>query len=188
MGVDIRPLHRALKALTFTTPLPEDDVSYVARPDELGQQILNRIMAPSARRLLVGGPVGCGKSTELLQIHKRAHPNYAVVLCPCELVRHPVLDGCASVFVVPLWTLYGRDSMELYPDVEVLRIQTNDRIALSTPSSNAARAMCSTQRFSTRSRGGAAGCRVTASRSPGERAGRRWTTAPRQRMSTSSEQ
>jgi len=200
-------------------------------------------MAPAARRLLVGGPVGCGKSTELLQIHKLAHPNYVVVLCPCdrdlplhrldlttlvryllwrilfivedelpehvtlspqirrdalacigspdvalpkphmffsglvgkapevdasrlfetftrlvaeiegafrpvlllvdglekvppqlrqetleELVRHPLLDGCTSVFVVPIWTLYGRDSMELYPDVEVLRIQTNAQV------------------------------------------------------------
>lgn len=84
MAVDLRPLHRALTQLSYTTPLDAEDVRYIARPDELGQRILNRVMMPGARRLLLGGPAGGGKSTELLRIHALAHPNYTVFLCPCD--------------------------------------------------------------------------------------------------------
>ncbi len=242
MGFDIRPLQRALGALRFTTPLKEGDHSYVERPDGLGQQILDHIMVPSTHRLLLAGPAGCGKSTELLQLHRLAYPSYSVFVCPCDrdldlyrfdpvvlaryllwrmvfvatttelascltlsneiqqevleclgtntlaldnprmffsrlqdradlstdgaavfatfsrlvaeieraflpalllidglekisptapsealgsFIRSPTLDGCQSVIVVPSWTLYGWDSMEQYPDTEVLRIQVS---------------------------------------------------------------
>jgi hypothetical protein len=39
-----------------------------------------------------------------------------------ELIRSPLLDGCHSAFVIQLWMLYGPESFELYPNVEVLRI------------------------------------------------------------------
>lgn len=242
MAVDLRPLQRALGALRYTTPLREGDPSYIPRPDGLGEQILNRVMVPGMHRLLLGGPAGSGKSTELLQIYRLAHPRYTVVVCPCdreldlykldvetlvrylvwrilfvanntdlsqklsltpeitrdalecvgtqtvvlqnarmffagpgskapevsptrlfdtfsrlvseiekshlpvlllidglekvpphrrestlgEFVRSPVLDGCQAVIVVPLWTLYGKDSMEFYPDVEVLRVSVEE--------------------------------------------------------------
>lgn len=246
MAFDIRPLHRALGALHFTTPLVEGDLSYVERPDNLGQQILDRVMAPATHRLLLAGPAGCGKSTELLQLHRLAYPNYAVFVCPCDrdldlyrfdplvltryllwrmvfvaptielasqghlspeierevlaclgtdrvrldsprvffsdlqdrssglpdsaavfatfsrlvaeieraflpvlllidglekipptvltsalgsFIRSPILDECQSVIVVPSWTLYGWDSMEQYPDTEVLRIPVSSDTA-----------------------------------------------------------
>jgi energy-coupling factor transporter ATP-binding protein EcfA2 len=239
VAFDIRPLQRAQGALRFTTPLKEGDPSYVERPDGLGQQILDHIMVPSTHRLLLAGPAGCGKSTELLQLHRLAYPNYSVFVCPCDrdldlyrfdplvlaryllwrmvlvttttelasgvtlsaeiqqevlkrlgtenvrldnprmffsglqdrahlltdgaavfatfsrlvaeieraflpalllidglekipstapadalgaFIRSPALDGCQSVIVVPSWTLYGWDTMEQYPDTEVLRI------------------------------------------------------------------
>ncbi len=241
MSFDIRPLQQALRRLRFTTPLGEDDESYVPRPDGLGQRILDRIMAPSMHRLLLAGPAGCGKSTELLHLHRLAHPSYTVFVCPCDrdldlyrfdpvllvryllwrmifvtaaelpghvklsgeilkeayacfgmskrfpelrldnprvffsqlhldgslppearvvatfsrlvseieqaflpalllidglekmpptlpadtlgsFIRSPMLDQCQSVVVVPSWTVYGWDSMERYPDTEVLRI------------------------------------------------------------------
>jgi len=237
MTVDLRPLQQALSALRYTTPLGEGDPGYVLRPDGLGQQILNRIMVPGTHRLLLGGPAGCGKSTELIQIHRLAYSGYTVVFCPCDreldlyklelitlirylvwrillvnsmdpsqqfkltpeivrdalacvgsptsllpnprmffaglaknapevdparlfdtfsrlvseierafkpvlllvdglekvpphrreetlgdFVRSPLLDGCQAVIVVPIWTLYGKDSLELSPDVEVLRV------------------------------------------------------------------
>lgn len=238
MAVDIRPLLRALKTLTFTTPLAEGSENYVARRDGLGQQILNRLLVPATRRLLVGGPAGCGKSTELLQIQRMTQNDYVVVTCPCdrdldlyklelltlirylmwrilfvsevslhvtltaeirnevlactgsasvtlpnprmffsssaslalhvepvrlfetfvrlvsevertfgpvlllidglekvppqrqqatleELVRHPILDGCNTAIIVPIWVLYGEHSMEFYPDVEVLRVKVD---------------------------------------------------------------
>lgn len=84
MGFDIQPLQRALRALSFTIPLDEGDPSYVERSDGLGQKILDHIMVPSTHRLLLAGPAGCGKSTELLQIHKLAYPTYAVFVCPCD--------------------------------------------------------------------------------------------------------
>lgn len=84
MSFDIRPLQKALRALRFTTPLEEGDTSYVERSDGLGQQILDRIMVPTMHRLLLAGPAGCGKSTELLQLHRLAHPNYSVFVCPCD--------------------------------------------------------------------------------------------------------
>ena len=84
MATDLRPLQRALSALRFTVPLEEGDANYVEREDGLGQQILDRIMIPSTHRLLLAGPAGCGKSTELLQLHRLAHPNYSVFNCPCD--------------------------------------------------------------------------------------------------------
>ncbi len=84
MAFDIRPLQRALGALRFTTPLEEEDSNYVERPDGLGQEILDHIMVPTTHRLLLAGPAGCGKSTELLQIHRLAYRNYAVFVCPCD--------------------------------------------------------------------------------------------------------
>lgn len=240
MRVPLRSLQRTLEALHYTTPLGEGDPGYVPRPDGLGQQILNRVMVPGTHRLLLGGPAGSGKSTELLQIHKLAYPSYTVVICPCdreldlykldlvtlvrylvwrilfivtselpehitltreirrdalecigassielsnprmffsgpgskspeippgrifdtfsrlvaeiersflpvlllvdglekvpphrrestlgEFVRSPILDGCQAVIVVPLWALYGKDSMELYPSVEVLKVSVS---------------------------------------------------------------
>lgn len=239
MAFDIRPLQMALGALRFTIPLKEGDPSYIERPDGLGQQILDRIMVPTTHRLLLAGPAGCGKSTELLQLHRLAYPNYSVFVCPCDrdldlyhfdpvvlaryllwrmvlvatttelassltlsneiqrevlkclgmetirldnpriffsglqdranlptdgaavfatfarlvaeierafvpalllidglekipptapadalgsFIRSPALDKCQSVIVVPSWTLYGWESMEQYPDAEVLRI------------------------------------------------------------------
>lgn len=239
MSFDIRPLQKALRALRFTTPLQEGDASYVERSDGLGQQILDHIMVPTTHRLLLAGPAGCGKSTELLHLHRLAHPSYAVFLCPCDrdldlyhfdpvtlvryllwrlvfvametelsqslklsigiqkdalkclgriedvrlsnprlffsqlegndeaqvhatfsrlvseieeaflpvlllidglekmpptlpadtlgsFIRSPLLDHCQSVSIVPSWTLYGWESMEQFPDTEVLRIPISD--------------------------------------------------------------
>jgi AAA ATPase domain len=242
MTVDLRELQRALAKLRYTTPLGEGDPGYVSRPDDLGQKVLGRVMAPGTHRLLLGGPAGCGKSTEILRINRLAQADYTVVICPCDrdldlyklelvtlvryltwrilfvattvvsqkltltpeimrealacigaptlllpsprmffagaggkasdvdparlfdtfsrllseiergfkpvlllvdglekvppslreetlgnFVRSPLLDGCQTVIVVPLWTLYGKDSMEFYPDVEVLRIGLEDQ-------------------------------------------------------------
>src|ERR1700722_6822122 len=84
MATDIRPLQQALSALRFTVPLEEGDPNYVERADGLGQQILDRIMIPSTHRLLLAGPAGCGKSTEMLQLHRLAYPNSSVFICPCD--------------------------------------------------------------------------------------------------------
>jgi hypothetical protein len=84
MAVDIRPIQRALRALRATVPLKEGEADYVKRPDGLGQKILERIMNPISHRLLLAGPAGCGKTTELQQLFRLTHPNYAVFLCPCD--------------------------------------------------------------------------------------------------------
>lgn len=62
------PLERAIRELRFTMPLPEADARYVQWRDNLGQRLLNRVMIPSVARLLLAGPAGCGKSTELRRI------------------------------------------------------------------------------------------------------------------------
>ena len=59
-------------------------MDYVERPDALGQRILDRIMNPISHRLLLAGPAGCGKTTEIHQVVRLAHPNYTVFLCPCD--------------------------------------------------------------------------------------------------------
>jgi hypothetical protein len=84
MTVNLRPIQKALSNLRYTVPLDEGDQQYVDRPDHLGQQILNRIMEPGTKRLVLAGPAGCGKSTELRQIHSLAYPNYVVVECSCD--------------------------------------------------------------------------------------------------------
>lgn len=77
-------LERAIRELRFTMPLPEADARYVQRRDQLGQRLLNRVMVPSVARLLLAGPAGCGKSTELRRIGLAAASRYLVVLCPCD--------------------------------------------------------------------------------------------------------
>lgn len=84
MDVDLRPLQRALKELGFTSPLRTEDTRYVIRQDALGRQLLNRLRAPTAPTLLLGGPAGCGKSTELLHIQSELQQDFAVFLCPCD--------------------------------------------------------------------------------------------------------
>jgi hypothetical protein len=78
------PLERAIRELRFTMPLPEADARYVQRRDNLGHRLLNRVMVPSVARLLLAGPAGCGKSTELRRIGLTAASRYKVVLCPCD--------------------------------------------------------------------------------------------------------
>lgn len=100
------PLESAIRELRFTMPLPDTDPRYVQRRDALGQRLLNRVMVPSAKRLLLAGPAGCGKSTELRQIGLLAATRYKVVLCPCDrdldlhrLSRRSLLDyAIARVF------------------------------------------------------------------------------------------
>ncbi|MDC0710412.1 AAA family ATPase [Stigmatella sp. ncwal1] len=84
MDADLRPLQRALKELGFTSPLRMEDARYVPRQDALGRQLLNRLRAPTAPTLLLGGPAGCGKSTELIHIQSELRQDFAVFLCPCD--------------------------------------------------------------------------------------------------------
>lgn len=56
-------------------------------PTRSGRRSSIGVMTPISHRLLVAGPAGCGKTTELLQVAHLAHPNYAVFLCPCDRDR-----------------------------------------------------------------------------------------------------
>jgi energy-coupling factor transporter ATP-binding protein EcfA2 len=84
MGPADSPLERAIRELRFTMPLPETDARYVQRRDKLGQRLLNRVLVPSVERLLLAGPAGCGKSTELRRVGAAAVSHYNVVLCACD--------------------------------------------------------------------------------------------------------
>lgn len=84
MALDLRTIQRALRNLRATVPLADGEAEYVARPDGLGQKILDRIINPITHRLLLAGPAGCGKTTELLHVLGLARPNYAVFMCPCD--------------------------------------------------------------------------------------------------------
>lgn len=67
-SADLRPLLRAVKSLSYALPLDGADARYVPRPDGLVAKVVHRVLAPTAPMLLVAGPAGCGKSTELLRV------------------------------------------------------------------------------------------------------------------------
>src|SRR5580658_4445240 len=84
MSVDLRPLQRAIRALRFTLPLEADDGLYVAREDRLGERLRERIGTAGLPRVLLAGPAGCGKSTELIRADEPAREDFLVVLCRCD--------------------------------------------------------------------------------------------------------
>lgn len=84
MAADLRPIQRALRGLRATVPLKEGEAEYVERPDALGQKVIDRVVNPITHRLLLAGPAGCGKTTELLHVVHLAHKDYTVFLCPCD--------------------------------------------------------------------------------------------------------
>ncbi|HZH13651.1 MAG TPA: ATP-binding protein [Archangium sp.] len=105
MDVDLRPLQKALRELRFTTPLAQDDSRYVARTDDLRQKLLNRILAPTERILLIGGPAGCGKSTELLRLQHDAWERYTVYHCPCDRDLDLYRLTAGTLYRYVLWRL-----------------------------------------------------------------------------------
>lgn len=84
MAVDLRPIQHALRSLRATVPLKDGEAEYVERPDALGQKIIDRVINPITHRLLLAGPAGCGKTTELLHVVHLAQKAYTVILCPCD--------------------------------------------------------------------------------------------------------
>lgn len=113
MDADLRPLTRVLKKLDFTSPLDAEDDRYVPRKDGLGERLINRLLAPTTRMLLLAGPAGCGKSTELLHIEKELWQEYTTCFCPCnkdlDLYR---LDE-ATLYRYVLWRVLSTWQSEL---------------------------------------------------------------------------
>lgn len=84
MPFDPRPYREVIRALTTNRPLGTDErQQYVDRPDRLGRKILNRVLEDTGRPLLLAGPPGCGKSTELIWLPQQ-DMSFRCVLCPCD--------------------------------------------------------------------------------------------------------
>jgi len=140
MAADLRLIQRALRTLRATVPLKDGAAEYVERPDALGQKIIDRVAHAITHRLLLAGPTGCGKTTELLHVVRLAHPNFAVFLCPCDrdldLYRldRPLLARYLlwrTVFVASQPAVPFKLSPEIVR--EALRFVGTDDIALDNP-------------------------------------------------------
>lgn len=93
MAVNLAVLQQTISKLRYTTALSFDgsDIDamlfaqqhYVPRQDQLAQKIVQRVVAPAAPMLLVAGPMGCGKSTELGRLPGLLVPSLTV-WCPCD--------------------------------------------------------------------------------------------------------
>lgn len=104
MSNDLRPLGRALRELNFAAPLAENDPRYIQRPDGLGAKVMSRIEDSGAQMLLIAGPPGSGKSTELLHYSDLARRSFSVFHCPYD--RDAGTSSHRSVFFqYLLWRL-----------------------------------------------------------------------------------
>lgn len=84
MSADLRPLIEARRRLKYTTPLSPGDDLYVPRADSLGEKIRSRVVDAEVRQLLLAGPTGCGKTTELLRCVEELKQTHTVVFCPYD--------------------------------------------------------------------------------------------------------
>jgi hypothetical protein len=71
------------KALMPHRPLDPGDAAYVERPADGGRAIADLVLAGKST-VLVAGPVGVGKSTELAAAAQRLRPNRLVCLAPLD--------------------------------------------------------------------------------------------------------
>ncbi len=122
MNADESPIEHAIRELRFTLPLTTEDPRYVERRDKLGARLLNRVLTPSSNRLLLAGPAGCGKSTELRRVELAACTKYTVVLCACDRdldlhrpTRRMLLD---YVLLKVAGTYRGELSSDIVKDVD----------------------------------------------------------------------
>lgn len=142
MDADLRPLTRVLKRLGFTSPLGAEDDRYVPRRDKLGERLRNRLLAPTARMLLLAGPAGCGKSTELLHIQASLQPDYAVFLCPCDRDLDLYRLDEVALYRYVLWRVLFlcknnlAPALSLTPEIvtEALRRVGTDEVRIERPS------------------------------------------------------
>jgi hypothetical protein len=105
MNVDLRPLQRAIRALSFTLPLEADDPRYVDRSDGLRDSLLQRVREAGHPRVLLAGPAGCGKSTELIRADEPARDDFLVVLCRCDRDLDLFTADRTTVLRYVLWRL-----------------------------------------------------------------------------------
>jgi hypothetical protein len=119
MAADLRPLQRALKNLGFTSPLRTEDTRYVPRQDVLSRQLLNRLRSPTAPTLLLGGPAGCGKSTELIHLQSVLQQDFAVFLCPCDRDLDLYRLKEVTLYRYVLWRLLSLCQTNLAPGLQL---------------------------------------------------------------------
>lgn len=84
MSQDLRRLIEARRQLSYAEPLSSGDPRYVERADELAIKLRSRIEEANVRQLLLTGPTGCGKSTELLSVARMVSTSRDVIYCPYD--------------------------------------------------------------------------------------------------------
>ncbi|MCK6590079.1 MAG: hypothetical protein L6Q76_21110, partial [Polyangiaceae bacterium] len=75
-------LRKVIAACDPSQPVPRD--LYVERPNPLSRRLRNEIAHAASARVLLVGPPGVGKSTELIRFQQEAAREYTVVRPPLD--------------------------------------------------------------------------------------------------------